>query len=273
MALAPRDSNSATTGGQIVDMASRQAGRYRLAMRVHVRKPQMSNIIQVMQQMRIVKVGVPAKTVQAGDSPQLPQENAQCPQQPAKLQASSYQGMVAPFPAMPFPFMHPMMFGFPAPFFPPFLCPPPAFAASALSAMQKQAAAARPDDGVGAFHTSSHSAFRPPQAVLNYCGFEPTAIWIADEAFWPAAFCCSRRGLTAASGSCPKASDMYLSRAPLPEGCTYRCARTLGARRFLHSCAEQQVLLIAVVTASGQCTGEGREIYSHGAAPCHSAAT
>ncbi len=38
----------------------------------------------------------------------------------------------------PMPFMHPMMFGFPPPFFPPFMCPPPAFAAAAMSAMQKQ---------------------------------------------------------------------------------------------------------------------------------------
>ncbi|GFR40575.1 hypothetical protein Agub_g1155 [Astrephomene gubernaculifera] len=65
----------------------------------------------------------------AEDSQQVPE------QQPA---SAAPPAMQVPFPTMPFPFMNPMMFGFPGPFFPPFMCPPPAFAAQLLSAMQKQ---------------------------------------------------------------------------------------------------------------------------------------
>ncbi|GLC75188.1 hypothetical protein PLESTF_001605000 [Pleodorina starrii] len=85
-----------------------------------------------------VEVGAPVKPVHASESGQSAQEYQHRKEQQTTSQPPTYACASAPFPAMPFPFMHPMMFGFPGPFLPPFMCPPPAFAAAALGAMSKQ---------------------------------------------------------------------------------------------------------------------------------------
>ncbi len=67
------------------------------------------------------------------------QSNKQCMDQQAAgaNQTLVTAGMSTVLPALPFAFMPPMMVGFPGPFFPPFLCPPPTFAAVALNPLQK----------------------------------------------------------------------------------------------------------------------------------------